>query len=826
MNSRLAILLASIGCLCCGAGLAAEETRAAAGEGLQEQAAREQVVQVRVDPPSVTLDGPDASFSLLVHGQEADGFATDLTRKALYRSLDPRVAAVSESGRIAGVSDGSTQVTVDIAGRRLSVKVTVRGSQRPRRFNFENDIVPLLSKFGCNSAGCHGKAEGQNGFRLSIFGFDPRQDYDALTREGRGRRVFPASPMKSLLLRKISGIAPHGGGVRVPADRPEFKALRDWIAAGMPFGEADDPRVESIRVTPGERRMRMRDTQQLRVVARYTNGREQDVTPLANFRSNNEALVTVDEGGLVSALETPGQGAVMASYMGAVDVLRTLIPRRERIDNYPQLPARNFIDRAVYDQLKELNIVPSQPSSDAEYLRRVYLDVIGTLPTPEEARKFLADENADKRSRLVERLLGRPEFADYWALYWADLLRVDRETLGHKAAYAYYGWIRDSFAGNKPMDQFVTELLSAEGPITDAPQANFYNVVRRPGDMASTVSQVFLGVRIACAECHHHPFDRWSQRDYYGMQGFFAQVSHKRLGASDMLGFQGAKTIKHPRSGDEVFPYALGEEMPLAASTADRRPQLARWMTAPSNPWFARNMANRAWARLMGRGLVEPVDDVRATNPPTNPRLLDLLAEDFVRAKFDFHHLIRTITASHVYQLSSKPNATNQRDEQNYSRALFKRMDAEVLLDAVSAATGVEEKFQGTPQGYRAIQLWDNKTPHYFLQLFGRPTRATACECERNAEASIAQVLHLTNSPKIQAKISHAGGRVARLTREWRDDGRLVDELYLTFYSRFPSDQERARAVEFIQDQQGERLRGAEDLAWSMLNSLEFVFNH
>jgi hypothetical protein len=783
-------------------------------------------VAVSADPASIRLVGPSARYALLVHGKTAEGRLIDLTHAAQYRSLEPKVATVTESGVVKAVADGSGTVEVEVAGRKLTVAVRVEGSTRPRRFHFENDIIPLFSRFGCNSSGCHGKAEGQNGFKLSVFGFDPAADYAALTKESRGRRVFLAAPEHSLLLAKVSGVVPHGGGLRIARGTREYETLRGWIAAGTPFGAADAPHVTGIRVEPAERQLDMKAEQQLRVVAHYSDGREVDVTGYARFQSNNEGLASVNATGLVSAGEAPGDVAVMASFMGAVDIFRAFIPRAERIDNYPALPENNFIDKLVFQKLRKLHIVPSEPADDADYLRRVYLDVIGTLPTAAEARRFLADKRPDRRARLVDELLARPEFADYWALKWADLLRVEREVLGHKRAYAYYQWIRASLVANKPYDEFVREIVTAEGPLQEVGPANFYKVVSKPGEAASTLSQVFLGVRIACAECHHHPFDRWSQTDYYGMQAFFAPVGIRNSARGEAVLAAGDPPTQHPRTGQQIFAYALGTLMPDASPMGDRRLVLAKWMTAPDNPWLARNLANRTWAHFLGRGLIEPVDDVRATNPPTNPELLDALARQVVDSKYDFRQLIRTITASRVYQLSSRPNRTNERYEQNYSRALFKRLDAEVLLDMVCQTTGVGEKFPGLPAGSRAIQLWDSKVPHYFLKLFGRPSRVSACECERNSEPSVSQVLHILNAPEIHAKLSHEGGAIARLAKEKADDGWLVDDLYLTFYSRFPTEKERGAAVEYLRKDPAQRREAAEDLAWSMMNSLEFIFNH
>jgi hypothetical protein len=624
----------------------------------------------------------------------------------------------------------------------------------------------------------------------------------------------------------MTGQMAHGGGVRIAADSADYETVRAWIAAGTPFGSLGDPSVAMIRVEPRERVFAPRGRQQLRVVARYTDGREVDVTAHARFLSNNGALAAMQPDGLVLAGDVPGEAAVMASFMNAVDTFRLVVPRAERIEHYPAVPENNFIDRLVFRKLRKLNILPSGLADDAAYLRRVSLDVLGTLPTAAEARRFLDDKRPDRRARLVEELLGRPEFADFWALQWADLLRVDRAALGPKRAYAYYKWIHDQIAANRPFDEFARAIVTAEGPLAEVAPANFYKVVAKPGQAASTLAQVFLGVRIACAECHHHPFDRWSQDDYYGMQAFFNGIGVKSSGGIEALSGGSVAQARNPRSGADILAHPLGEKMPAKVESGDRRAQLAEWLTSRDNPWFARNLANRVWAHFLGRGLIEPIDDVRATNPPSNSELLNALGEYIVRSKYDLRALIRIITASRVYQLSSEPNATNERDEQNYSRGRFKRLGAEVLLDMVSQTTGVAERFAGAPPGTRAIQLWDSKVPHYFLKVFGRPERINACACERNHEPSVAQVLHLLNSPQILAKLSHEGGYLAKLVKRQPANGPLVEELYLTFFSRLPDDKERRTALAYLHEQNAERRQEVEDLAWGMLNSLEFVFNH
>lgn len=675
-------------------------------------------------------------------------------------------------------------------------------------FHFENDILPILSRYGCNSSGCHGKAEGQGGFKLSVFSSDPEADYAALTKEGRGRRTFPAKPEESLLLRKGTGRIAHGGGTKLPFGSEDYRVLRDWIGAGMPIGSPDAPRVVSLRVEPVERVMAPKAEQQLKVFARYSDGTEKDVTRHSRFQSNAEAVASVGAGGIVAIRDVPGEAAVMAAYLGEVGMFRVMVPRPgDPAKN--TLPQFNIIDKLVDAKLAKLNVAPSGLCDDADFLRRIYIDLTGTLPTPEEARKFLADTAKDKRAKLVESLLAKPEFADLWAMRWADLLRVDRQSLGHQRAYLYYKWIRDGIASNKPFDEFARELVTAEGPVTEVGPANFFKVVTKPGETASTLSQVFLGVRITCAECHHHPFDRWKQSDYYGMSAFFTT---------------GGTT--HPRTKKEVYAYALGTEMPPANPLGDRRLPFAEWMTKPDNPFFARNLANRTWAWMLGRGFVEPVDDVRATNPPSNPELLDALARYLVENKYDVRKLIMIIASSRVYQTTVTPNATNEKDERNFSRAYFKRPDAEVLLDMICQSLGVPEKFNGSPGITRAAQLWDSKARHEFLKLFGRPNRLTACECERTREPSVSQVLNLLNSNEIQAKLTHEGGTVARLVRTQNDDAKLMEELYLTFFSRLPTADEKDVGVKHLKKYPNNRRAAAEDLAWALMNSTEFLFNH
>ena len=697
-----------------------------------------------------------------------------------------------------------------------------------REIHFSNDVVPIFSRYGCNSSGCHGKAEGQNGFRLSVFGFDPAADYVSLTQESRGRRVFQPIPEKSLLLLKISGGMPHGGGVRIKRESEEFSVLRDWIVQGMPVGKPDAPHVVSIQTRPSERVMAFRTRQKLQVMAIYSDGREVDVTKHCRFQSNRESIATVDEFGEVTAQDVAGDVAVMAAYRESNAVFTALVPREEASDNGPFPPPLTRLDQLVDDKLNKLHIVPAPLCDDATYLRRVYLDVIGRLPTPAECRDFLSDTRNDKRRQVLNRLFERPDYADYWALKWSDWLRVDRQALGHKGAYSYYRWIRESFARNKAMDQFARELVEADGLVADNPATQFYKVAKDPGDAAAMLSQAMLGIRIDCAKCHHHPFDRWSQDDYFGMQAFFVPLTFKQTLRGEFLLAAKNELTRHPRTGESVFAHALGTQMPKANPDGDRRKILAEWLVSPDNPFFARNIANRMWAHFLGRGIIEPVDDVRSTNPPTNPELLDALANHLITSQFDLRQLVIAIVASRTYQASSTVNSTNETDEQNYSRALLRRLEAEVLLDAICDATGVPEKFDGAPAGFRAVQLWDSQVTNYFLTTTGRPTRSTVCDCERVGAPSVAQVLHSLNSPHLESKLNHDRGRIAQLIRAFPDDDRrVIEEMYLAFFSRPPSDAEEMSARNHIEKSgPSNRKTALEDLGWSMLNSLEFLFNH
>lgn len=782
-----------------------------------------------VTPEKFALTSPEASQQILVSGRDAGTRAIDLTRQATYRSESPAIAVVNELGSVSPVRDGATAILVAIAGKEIRVPVEVRGVDRPRPVSFSREILPILTKAGCNSGGCHGKAEGQNGFKLSVFGHDPHSDFEAIAQQARGRRVFLASPTQSLLLRKATAIEPHGGGQRLEVGDLRYRRLLRWIAEGAAYLVDDAPSIARIEVEPSEQVLLANETQQLRVWAIDSAGGRRCVTTEAEYDSNAGNIAGVDGRGFVQASDIAGEAAILVRYLGQVAVCRITIPRPGV--EFARPPEHNFIDRLAWNKLQRLGIEPSPLCDDATFLRRAHLDVIGTLPTAAEARAFLADADPDKRARLVDALLDRPEYADYWTLRFSDLLRVDQSKITPAGAVAITRWLREQFAANRPYDALVGELLTAKGNFQAAGPAAYFKALDTPELAARSISQTFLGVRIECAQCHHHPSDRWGQEDYFAMAGLLAGIGKKRLPAGgEAIVPVAAKEMRHPRTGEVIAPRALGAEPVEFSPGDDRRVYLVRWMTADSNPFFSQMIANRLWAHYFGRGLVEPIDDLRMTNPATNEPLLVELAAHMRAVKYDLKAFTRTLLASRLYQLDSATTAGNADDAQNFSHAAQKSLPAEVLLDAIGQATGIPETFEGWPAGYRAIQIWDSKLPSYFFRIFGRPVRATVCECERSVEPSIAQALHLMNSPEIMEKIRARQGRAAALVAANLPPEKVIEELCLATLARLPSAGERQLLLAAFptadRAEIAEQRAAAEDVLWSLLNSKEFLYNH
>ncbi|MFN0074910.1 MAG: DUF1553 domain-containing protein [Prosthecobacter sp.] len=709
-------------------------------------------------------------------------------------------------------------------------------STSAKALSFTKDILPVLSKAGCNLGSCHAKSSGQAGFKLSIFAYDPKNDYAELVTDARGRRVFPALPEDSLLLQKATVRVQHEGGQRFEPDSESAKTIAAWIRQGMPYETPNQPALAGIEVTPSEKTYRKNEEQVLKVVAKYSDGSTRDVTALTDYISSEKAIAAVDEAGKVKTSTESGETVIVARYMGQVAISRVAVPADKLLPAaaYAQLTVRNDIDKLVYARLQRLGHLPSETCSDAEFLRRSTLDAIGMLPTVAEARAFAADKDAAKYERWIDALLQRPEWADHWAIKWGDLLRPNPSRVGVKPVYLLDQWIRQSFRENKPWDRFVRELLTAQGNThKDGPVA-IWRDKREPIDAATFVGQIFLGVRLECAKCHHHPTEKWDQTDYYQLAAFFTQMKRKGQGISAPISGEpeswwfgpGSAGIEHPVTKATLKPRPPAEQEIPIAETQDPRVVLADWMTNPKNPHFAHAMVNRVWSSFMGRGIVDPVDDFRASNPPTNGPLLDWLAQDFVKHGYDLKHLMRTIMLSQVYRLSSLPNETNIADLKNYSRSYRRRLPAETLLDAVCAVTEVKETFSGMPPEALAKQTWNHKLESQFMDAFGRPNASSECPCERDAKPSVVQALHLMNSTKLQEMLISSKGRATRLAKSELTPEHIMEELYLACYSRLPTAEEAAIAGKALDVGIANRQAAIEDVLWSLLNSAEFVFNH
>ncbi len=809
-----------------------------------------------VEPSEIVLHSANRRQQVLVTAMGRDGRTVDATRDAEFVVDDPAVASASRA-QVHALQDGSTSLLVRFGGREARVTVRASGASEIRPVHFANDIVPILSKLGCNSGGCHGKASGQNGFKLSVFGFDPEADRTAILKEGRGRRALPASPERSLILLKPTAQVPHGGGRRMAVDSPDHQLMLQWVTQGMPLGREDAPRVVALRAGPVERVLGFQSQQQILATAEFSDGSLRDVTGAAAYTSNSGVAAEVDGQGLVRTGRVPGEAAITVQYMGQVAVVRVLVPRPTTATEFIKWPATSDIDRLVAAKLHKMQIDPSGLADDATFLRRLFLDTIGTLPKPDEVRAFLADARDDKRRRAIDAVLSRDEYADYWTLQWADVLLVNRDKLGDRGAFEFHRWLRDQFARNRPYNEWVRELIVASGRSDEHGPVNFYRAVRTPEQLAESVSQAFLGVRVQCAQCHHHPFEKWSQSDFYGMAGFFNGLERKPVRtASDakieLVYHAGYRETRMPLTEQLVMTKPLdgwvarpesskgvdnrdrlaanatpfddsGRATPDLA-VGDPRSYLADWLTDPSNPWFARLVANRLWKHFLGRGLVEPEDDLRSTNPATNEPLLDWLAEQVVENRYDLKAVMRLILNSRVYQLTADPNDTNRADEQNFSHHYVRRIPAEVLLDAISEVTGTPELFPGRPRGTRAIELWDNRLPSYFLDTFGRSERTSPCECGRSGEPTMAQALHLMNAPEVSTKVAATTGRVARLLRASPPitDAALIEELTLVALGRLPTEKEQRVAQALFASTA--RRDAAEDYLWTLLNSYDFLF--
>lgn len=699
---------------------------------------------------------------------------------------------------------------------------------------FEADVQPLLTRFGCNSGPCHGKSRGQNGFALSLLGFDSDFDYSAIAINSRGRRLNPSAPEASLLLRKATGQDAHVGGSRFGMDSPYYALIRQWIADGAPRTPGDAPRLERVRMSPERLSLSPGQAAPLKVLADYSDGAVRDVTDAAAFDSNDRNVANVSSTGQVQAGELPGETAIMSRYMNHISVCNVTIPLPGKLspEDYAALPRRNLIDEAVIQKLQLLGLWPSPAASQSTLLRRSYLRLIGRLPTAQEARAYLEDVSPDRREKLVDHLLEQPEYADFWANKWADLLRPNPYRVGMKAVYTLDSWLRQVHRENLPYHQFVTQLVTAQGSTWRDGPAVVYRDRPDTVEIASSMSQLFLGIRLECAKCHHHPFEVWSQEDFYGFAAFFSRIGRKGSGLSppisgeeEMIFNAPSGNLVHERTGQVAQPKTLTGESLQLGPDSDPRQVLAAWMTSDENPYFPRVMANRVWAELMGLGIVEPVDDIRATNPASNQALLDYLAQDFRLHGYDIKHLIRRIALSETFARSSQPGEGNSTDNRNFSRYYRQRIRAETLLDSINAVLGAAEKLDAMPPGSRAMQIWTHRVPSTFLDTFGRPDANLDPPLDRFDDLTTPQMLHLMNSQEIENKLSADEGRLVKLASSPSSNEQLIEELYLSLYARLPTEIELGRAVAtFPPDPQQSRLDALQNLTWALINTPEFYF--
>jgi hypothetical protein len=798
------------------------------------------IVSMNVYPSKITLRGGDDARQLIVTGMVGSSRLQDLTGDVKYEAGDLKTVRITPGGRVIPLANGKTEIKAVYGKKSVNVPVLVTAFDADLPINFANQVVPIFTKLGCNSGGCHGKASGQNGFKLSLLGFEPQVDYDALVKESRGRRLFPAAPDYSLLLRKATGSMAHGGGKRMEVGSDEYRLIRRWIAAGNPLGSASDPIVTKISIYPEHRILDRNSKQQFAAYAHYSDGSVEDITRRAQYESNDTEIAVVEPAGLVRTLTLSGEAAIMARYQGQVAVFRGTVPLGLKAPAY-SFPAQTLVDEFAHKKWQQLGLIPSEVCSDAQFIRRASLDIAGTLPTPAEVRAFEADRDSGKRARLVDALLERPEYAYYFATKWADILHVKRHGQPAKAqgTFAFHDWIHDAIAQDMPYDEFARSILTAVGDDTTCPPTVWYKEVQSPELFVDNTAQVFFGLRLACAQCHHHPYEKWSQDDYWGIAAYFGRVGRK---SSPIVGgFQNqpaqhlviytssSGAVSNKRTGQPAAVKPL-DGQPISVETGtDPRERLADWLVAGDNPFFARAVANRYWAHFFGRGLVDPLDDMRVTNPPSNPELLDALAKDLADHKFSLKHLVRTICKSRTYQLSAVPNDFNKHDKQTYARYYPKRVSAEVLFDAVCQVTNTPAAFGGLPQDKyaprRAIMLPDESFTSYFLDVFGRPQRISACECERVSEANLAQALHLLNSDEIQGKLSQGGGRAELMAKDPRPEAEKVDELFQWALARKPTPVQLSTAVAHINQNAKNKKSAYENILWALLNTKEFAFN-
>jgi hypothetical protein len=777
------------------------------------------IQSITVEPATISIDSPVSYAQLVLTATTNTGEKVDVTRMAEVTA--PALVQVSATGQVRPKADGSGKIVLRVGGKSVEVPVTVRDFTKEMKPSYIRDVMPIMARLGCNQGTCHGAESGKNGFKLSLRGYDPLFDYRALTDDLSGRRINRAAPDSSLMLMKPIGAVPHVGGVMMNEGDPYYLTLRAWIADGVPF-DPKTPRVQSLEVTPTNAVIPLPgQKQQIRVLAKFADGHSRDVTSEAFLESSNTEVATVDRAATITAIRR-GETTVLVRYEGAYAATSIIVMGNREGFEWKPTAGYNWIDELVYEKLQAVKILPSDVCSDGEFIRRATIDLTGTLPTVEATRAFLNDSSPskEKREKLIDQLLASDDFVEHWTNKWADLLQVNRKFLGENGAKAFRAWIRQAIASNMPYDQFVYTILTAKGSNITEPAASYYKVLRNAEDAMENTTQLFLGVRFNCNKCHDHPFERWTQDQYYQLAAYFARVGRKedpkykgqKIGGSAVEGATPLVEIIEDRPNGEIqhartnqatpplFPYEVKEVQ--IDPNVSRREQLAKWLTSAENPYFARSYVNRLWAYTLGTGLIEPIDDIRAGNPPSNPKLLDALTAEFVQSKFNVKHMLRLIATSRTYQHSVITNKWNEDDQVNYSHAIARRLPAEVLYDAIHRATGTTTRLPGLQPGARAAQLLDSTqdAPGGFLDLFGKPPRESACECERVGGVQLGPVLALVNGPVVGEAVRDGSNRIAELLRKEKDNAKIVEELYLAFLSRKPTPRERDAALKAIEE--------------------------
>ncbi|MEN9673009.1 MAG: hypothetical protein RL553_1274 [Planctomycetota bacterium] len=782
-------------------------------------------VSIAVFPPDVNMQSARGKQRIIVQASYADGITRDVTAQAKVSISDPKIAKIVNL-EVLPVGDGKCSIAVEFEGKTTQVPVDVKDAIKDRPISFKLDVMPIFLRNGCNQGGCHGAARGKDGFRLSLFGFDPDGDHYRLTRELNGRRINLAIPEESLLVEKSTGKVPHTGGQKFAVGEQYYNDLVRWVDAGGPQDPAGIATPVSVDLFPKTALLDGKgSTQQLIVRAKYSDGSERDVTSLALFLSSNDSSGKVSPSGLVTAGDR-GEAFVMARFSTfTVGVPFIVLPKDLKF-SFPTTPEKNYIDTLVNAKLKNLRIAPSATCSDEVFLRRIFIDLTGMLPSVEEYKTFMANKSADKREQLVKELMERKEFSELWVLKWAELLQIrSSNQVSYKATLLYYNWLQDRIARNVPLNQWVQELLGANGGTFNNPVTNYYQNETDILKVTENVAQVFMGMRIQCAQCHNHPFDRWTMDDYYGFAAFFTQIGRKRTDdPRELVVFNsGSGEINHPLGGRRMAPKYLGGEVPDVVGK-DRRGLMAEWLASPKNPYFATNLSNMVWTHFFGVGIINEVDDVRVSNPPSNSELLQELGKKFTEYNYDFKRLVKDIVLSNSYQLSTQANSSNESDTKNFSHSSIRRIKAETFLDCISQVTETKNKFPGLPLGARAVQIADGQVSNYFLTTFGRATRESVCSCEVKLDPTLSQSLHLLNGDATTQRITQ-GNLIGKLLKDKKTPEEILDEIYVRCLSRMPSADEKTKVLALVNAEKDKK-QVLEDAFWAVLNTREYMFNH